>query len=143
MEHFTPWSALLGGVLIGLAASALLYFNGRVAGVTTILAGVIRPARGELAWRAAFVGGLLAGGVVAGIWWADAVTFEIARSPLAIVAAGLLVGFGTRMGGGCTSGHGVCGLSRMSTRSLVATVTFIGLGVAAATAVTRLFGGAL
>jgi uncharacterized protein len=143
MEHFTPGSALIGGVLIGLAASALLFFNGRVAGVTTILAGVLRPQRGELAWRAAFVGGLVAGGVVVGLVWPGAVVFEISRSPVAIVGAGVLVGFGTRLGGGCTSGHGVCGLSRLSVRSLVATVTFIAVGVVAATTVTRLFGGAL
>lgn len=143
MEHFTPWSALSGGVLIGLAASALLYFNGRVAGVTGILAGVLLPKRGDLAWRVAFLGGLLAGGVVVGVVWPGAVVFEIVRSPLAIVGAGVLVGFGTRLGGGCTSGHGVCGLSRLSIRSLVATGTFIAVGVVAATTVTRLLGGAL
>lgn len=143
MQNFTPWSALAGGLLIGLAASLLLLLNGRIAGVSGIFAGVLPRAPGESGWRTAFVAGLLAGGVLLAFVYPRGLAFELARSPVAIVGAGLLVGFGTRLGSGCTSGHGVCGLSRLSTRSLAATVTFIAFGVVAATVVTRAFGGAV
>jgi uncharacterized membrane protein YedE/YeeE len=120
-------AALLGGALIGLSASILLVFDGRIAGISSVVGGLVEPARGATAWRAAFLGGLLAGaGLLA--WWAPSAVAPHASSlPLGWVAvSGLLVGFGTQLGSGCTSGHGVCGLSRLSTRSLVAVVGFMG-----------------
>ena len=127
---FTPVSGFLGGALIGLAAVLLLLANGRIAGVSGIVGGLLAHAKGDTAWRATFVLGLWLGGLV---YWAVrgelfAVDME-ATLPLAI-AAGLLVGFGTRLGSGCTSGHGVCGIARFSPRSMVATVVFIGAGIA-------------
>ena len=134
MENFTPTTALLGGALIGLAATILAAVNGRVAGITGILDGFLRPAAGDWNWRAAFLAGLL-GGAFTVLRWFPAALVEPIR-PLGILAvAGLLVGFGTRLGNGCTSGHGVCGLSRLSLRSLVATVTFIAIGIATVTLV--------
>ena len=124
---FTPWSALAGGALIGLAAAMFALFNGRIAGISGVIAGLLKPTRGDLAWRAAFVGGLLAAPLMY-VLMADAPTLQIDAGFGAIAVAGLLVGIGTRYGSGCTSGHGVCGLSRMSPRSLVATAAFMGAG---------------
>lgn len=122
-------NALMGGVLIGLAVSLMMLFNGRVTGISGILAGIIKPHKSDLDWRVSFVGGLLLGGVVllsirpeAFIQQSSAVWFDY-------LFAGLLVGFGTLLGNGCTSGHGVCGISRMSVRSIMATVTFIAFGI--------------
>jgi len=126
---FTPWTALAGGVLIGLAASAFALLSGRIAGISGILGGLLRPAKGDRAWRIAFVLGLAA----APFAWAIAAPVPIPRidsNAAGLVAAGLLVGIGTRYGSGCTSGHGVCGLSRLSPRSLVATLAFMGAGFA-------------
>lgn len=125
--HFSPWTALAGGLLIGLAAAAFVLFNGRIAGISGILGGLLRPARGDVAWRAAFLLGL----VVAPLAYSLAAPLPEARvdaSTPVLVAAGLLVGLGTRYGAGCTSGHGVCGLSRRSPRSLVATASFMAAG---------------
>ena len=124
---FTPWSSLAGGALIGLAAAMFALFNGRIAGISGVIAGLLKPTRGDLAWRAAFVGGLLAAPLMY-VLMADAPTLQIDAGFGAIAVAGLLVGIGTRYGSGCTSGHGVCGLSRMSPRSLVATAAFMGAG---------------
>ncbi len=125
MENFTPYSALIGGALIGLAAAILLLFNGRIAGISGILGGLLRPAEDDRGWRVAFVIGLIAGPLlyrlIAGP--VPAVTLE-APLPL-LIAGGLLVGFGTNLGSGCTSGHGVCGVARLSPRSVVATVAFM------------------
>lgn len=126
---FTPWSALAGGALIGLAASVLLLVNGRIAGISGILAGLVR-APGDRAWRLAFVSGLLAAPLAAGLVLPQHV-FPTALAPgiqetLRLLVAGLLVGLGTRMANGCTSGHGVCGLARLSWRSLAAVVVFMG-----------------
>lgn len=126
---FTPWSALAGGALIGLAASVLLLVNGRIAGISGILAGLVR-APGDRAWRLAFVSGLLAAPLVAGLLLPQHV-FPAALPPgiqetLRLLGAGLLVGLGTRMANGCTSGHGVCGLARLSLRSLAAVAVFMG-----------------
>jgi uncharacterized membrane protein YedE/YeeE len=119
--------ALAGGALIGLSASIMLAFNGRVTGISGIVGGLVQPTPGDLGWRALFVAGLLAGGVVALLALPGAVGG--AAVPVATAAlAGLLVGVGTRLGNGCTSGHGVCGISRLSPRSLAATVTFISTG---------------
>ena len=140
-QHFTPYSALAGGVLIGLAASVLLAFNGRVAGITGILAGVLMPTRGEVTWRMTFLVGLLIGGLGMQAFLPERIG-ESVRSLGLVAAAGLVVGVGTRLGNGCTSGHGVCGLSRGSPRSLAATATFMGTGMLAAAVVRYLLGGA-
>ena len=124
---FTPGSALAGGVLIGIAAAMFLLLNGRVAGISGILGGLRRPAPGDVAWRAAFVLGLVGAPLVYGLFAALPV-LRIDAQFGALVVAGLLVGVGTRYGSGCTSGHGVCGLSRLSPRSLVATGAFMGAG---------------
>jgi uncharacterized membrane protein YedE/YeeE len=128
MEAFTPASALIGGALIGLAASALLWFDGKVAGISGIIGGLLRPTRGDVGWRGAFVAGLLAGGVLLRVVLPSAFTISVEEPLPLILAAGFLVGLGTRLGNGCTSGHGVCGVSRGSVRSLVATATFMATG---------------
>ena len=127
--HFTPWSSLLGGVLIGIAAAMLVLLTGRVAGISGIVGGLLAPRRSEIAWRLAFVAGLLAAPLLM-------IVFGITTTPRidagfgTLLAAGLLVGVGTSYGSGCTSGHGVCGLSRLSVRSLVATAAFMASGFA-------------
>ena len=124
MSFSIPWMSLLGGALIGASASMLLALEGRIAGISGILGGLLQPMRGEVAWRALFLLGLLVGG--AAMYWRAPAFFGVSARPTWVIAvAGLLVGFGTRLGGGCTSGHGVCGISRLSTRSIVATVTFM------------------
>jgi uncharacterized membrane protein YedE/YeeE len=128
--HFTPWSSLLGGALIGIAAAMLVLLSGRIAGISGIVGGLLLPKRSDIAWRAAFIVGLVAAPAVA------LLLFD--RNPIpridvgfgTLVVAGLLVGVGTRYGSGCTSGHGVCGLSRLSPRSLVATAAFMLTGFA-------------
>jgi uncharacterized protein len=143
MENFTPIASAAGGALIGVSASIMLLATGRITGISGILGGLGRPARGDASWRLAFLAGLLAGGVLLALARPEALAFELDRSWGAMALAGLLVGFGSRLGGGCTSGHGVCGLSRLSTRSLVATMTVMATGVAIAAIVTNLMGGAL
>ena len=125
--HFTPWSALIGGVLLGLASALFVLLNGRILGISGIVGGLLRPRAGDVGWRLAFVLGML---VAPGVYWlfAGATAPRIDASWGAVVVAGLLVGVGTRYGSGCTSGHGVCGLSRLSPRSLVATLAFMGAG---------------
>lgn len=122
-----PWllSAVLGGVLIGAAAGALALLDGRIAGISGIVGGLMRPLRGERAWRWAFVAGLLLAPVVH-VLVAPVPTAHLSRSLPLLLLAGLLVGFGTRLGSGCTSGHGICGLARLSRRSLAATLVFMG-----------------
>ena len=124
---FTPWSALAGGVLVGIAAAMFALLNGRIAGISGVIGGLLKPAAGDVAWRAAFVIGLMASPLLYGLF-AALPKPQIAAEYGALVLAGLLVGIGTRYGSGCTSGHGVCGLSRLSLRSLVATATFMGAG---------------
>lgn len=119
--------ALEGGALIGLSATLMLAFNGRVTGISGIVGGLVVPSPGDVSWRALFVAGLFIGGLVARFALPGA--FGAGAAPLALVAiAGLFVGFGTRVGNGCTSGHGVCGISRLSPRSIAATLTFITTG---------------
>ncbi len=126
-QHFTPWSALLGGALIGLAASMFVLLNGRIAGISGVVGGLFKPVSGDVAWRLVFVLGLLVSPwVFRG--FSNLPTLQIDASMGMLSAAGLLVGVGTRYGSGCTSGHGVCGLSRLSPRSLVATLVFMGAG---------------
>jgi uncharacterized membrane protein YedE/YeeE len=122
--HFTPWSALAGGLLIGLAAAAFLLLNGRIAGISGILGGLLRPSRGDLGWRVAFLLGLVAAPLVYALA-APLPAMRIDAGNATLLAAGLLVGVGTRYAAGCTSGHGVCGLSRRSPRSLAATAAFM------------------
>jgi len=127
--HFTPWTALAGGLLIGLAAASFILLSGRIAGISGILGGLLRPARGDVAWRLAFLAGL----VVAPLAWslmAAPPSMQIVAGKGTLIAAGLLVGLGTRYGSGCTSGHGVCGVSRLSPRSLAATLAFMMAGFA-------------
>jgi len=126
---FTPWSALGGGLLIGLAAALFVLFNGRIAGISGILGGLLRPAPGEHGWRIAFLLGLVAAPLVYTLA-APLPAMRIEAGTGTLIAAGLLVGMGTRYGAGCTSGHGVCGLARGSVRSLAATLAFMGAGFA-------------
>ena len=136
---FTPWSALAGGALIGVAAAMFLLLNGRVAGISGIVGGLLKPVGGDVGWRIAFVTGLVVAPLVYGLF-AAVPHLQIDASPVALVVAGLLVGVGTRYGSGCTSGHGVCGLSRLSPRSLVATLSFMGAGFVTVFVVRHLFG---
>lgn len=126
-SDFTPWTALAGGLLIGLAAALFLLLNGRIAGISGILGGLLSPSHGDIVWRLAFMAGLV-GAPLAWLMVADLPPIEINAGYPSLIIAGLLVGVGTRYGSGCTSGHGVCGLSRLSLRSLVATLSFMAAG---------------
>jgi uncharacterized membrane protein YedE/YeeE len=141
MENFTPLASGFGGALIGLSAAIMLFGLGRVAGISGIFGGLLLRKAGDLAWRLSFVLGLILGGVLMSRVAPNLFAVTIDRSFLTIAAAGLLVGFGTRMGNGCTSGHGVCGLSRLSPRSLVATVTFMTTGALTVFLALHVFGG--
>ncbi|HEX5608422.1 MAG TPA: YeeE/YedE family protein [Candidatus Binatia bacterium] len=143
MENFTPISSLIGGILIGLSGSALLLFNGRIAGISGILGGVVSAKKHDALWRAAFVAGLLTGGLILRIVTPGAFQFGIDRSAAALVIAGFIVGLGSRIANGCTSGHGVCGISRFSPRSIVATTIFIIVGAAAVYVINHFLGGAV
>ena len=138
-NEFTPWSALAGGVLIGIAAAMFVLLNGRIAGISGVIGGLFKPVKGDMAWRAAFVIGLIGAPVVYGLFAALPV-LRIDAQFAALVVAGLLVGVGTRYGSGCTSGHGVCGLARLSPRSLVATAAFMAAGFATVFVVRHVFG---
>jgi len=124
---FTPWHAAAGGVLIGLATAIFVLFNGRIAGISGIVGGLLSPVRGDIGWRVAFCAGLIGAPLAYGLF-APLPAPQIDASYVALVMAGLLVGVGTRYGSGCTSGHAVCGISQMSARSLVATASFMGAG---------------
>lgn len=140
MENFTPYSALAGGVLLGIATTLLLWLNGRLAGVSTIASGLLVRKPGDSSWRLAFLVGLVAG---AGIYYLAQGAVPPPRTDFPgwlLAAAGLLIGFGTAFGNGCTSGHGICGLARLSERSMVATATFLGAGILAASITRQLFG---
>lgn len=138
--HFTPWASLAGGVLLGVASALFILLNGRVLGISGILGGLLRPRAGDAGWRLAFLAGLLAAPLVYGFLapagFASAPRIDASFG--LVVVAGLLVGVGTRYSAGCTSGHGVCGLSRLSPRSLVATMSFMAAGFAVVFAVRHL-----
>jgi len=134
-------AALLGGAVIGVAAVAMLALNGRILGVSGLVAGIIAPHSSERGLRALFLAGMLAGGVVVGKVLPGALPGAITSNTLWLIVAGLLVGFGTRLGGGCTSGHGVCGLSRLSPRSLTATLVFMAVAMVTVFVTRHVIGG--
>ena len=137
-SHFTPLESLGGGLLIGLAAAAFMIVHGRIMGVSGILGGIVRPLKGDFLWRATFMLGLIAAPFIARLVGLLPEA-QIEGSLVQLVIAGLLVGFGTALGSGCTSGHGVCGIARLSPRSIVATILFVGSGMVTVWAI-RAFG---
>jgi uncharacterized protein len=141
MENFTPGSALAGGVIIGLSTILLMGLLGRIAGISGIIGGLLRPAMEEAGWRLAFLVGLIAGPVAWGTVGGFVPPVEVtARLPV-LLTGGLLVGAGSALGSGCTSGHGICGLARLSPRSLVATLIFMVVGIATVFVVRHVIGG--
>jgi uncharacterized membrane protein YedE/YeeE len=143
MENFTPFASLIGGILIGLSASAMLLLNGKIAGISGVVGGLADFKKNDTLWRATFVAGLIAGGFILRLVAPEAFAFEIIRSTGALMLAGFMVGLGARIGNGCTSGHGVCGVSRFSPRSIVATAIFIVVGAAAVYVINHLMGGVI
>lgn len=141
MDSFTPFSALAGGSLIGLSAALLLVINGRIAGVSGILGGIIGAIFQGGAWRVAFIAGLMLAPLVYAASGAPLPRISIDHSTVTLIIAGLLVGFGTRLGSGCTSGHGVCGLARGSRRSIVATGAFMAAAMLTVFVVRHVIGG--
>jgi uncharacterized membrane protein YedE/YeeE len=137
--HFTPWTSLAGGLLLGLAAALFILLNGRILGISGIVGGLLRPTRGDTGWRLSFVLGMLVAPLIY-LLAAGPIEARIDAGWSVIVIAGLMVGIGTRYGSGCTSGHGVCGLSRLSPRSLVATLAFMGAGFLTVFAVRHVLG---
>lgn len=136
---FTPWPALAGGGLIGIAAAMFVLLNGRIAGISGVLGGLLKPVRGDVGWRLAFVLGLMGAPLVYALF-ASLPRLQLDAGYGALVLAGLLVGVGTRFGSGCTSGHGVCGISRLSPRSLAATAAFMAVGFMTVYFTRHLFG---
>lgn len=138
-SQFTPGAALTGGLLIGLAAASFLLLNGRIAGISGILGGLLVPARRDILWRVAFLAGLVG---TPNLWllFSELPPIQVDAGYPALIVAGLLVGIGTRYGSGCTSGHGVCGLSRLSPRSLVATLSFMATGFLTVFVIRHLMG---
>lgn len=141
MENFTPVSSTIGGVILGLGAALMLWGLGRIAGISGVFGGLLLPRRAEVPWRLAFVLGLVSGGALMFHVAPDLFALSVDRPLVTVVSAGLLVGFGTRMSSGCTSGHGVCGISRLSPRSIVATVTFMATGILTVFLALHVFGG--
>ena len=129
MENFTPVSGLVGGLLIGLAAALLLLLNGRISGISGIVGGLLVPKNSDAGWRVVFVAGLLLGAFAYMLAAGGTIPVQMQASLPVLVVAGILVGFGTRLGSGCTSGHGVCGIARLSKRSIAATATFFGVAI--------------
>ena len=143
MQNFSPVESLVGGIVIGIAALVLLRFYKRIAGISGIFGGLFPFDTGETLWRLVFLAGLMTGGVVLSFLHSDAVDFKLTYSNPALILAGLLVGVGSRMGNGCTSGHGICGLGRLAPRSVVAVLTFMVTGILSAVLVQQFLGGAI
>ena len=141
MNSFTPVSAAIGGGLIGLSVVLLMVFNGRIAGISGIFAGLINPQTTDRAWRAAFLGGLVAAPNTAVLLGYAVQTPQMPSSYIIIITGGLLIGFGTRLGSGCTSGHGICGIARLSPRSIVATGVFTIAAIIVVALTHHVFGG--
>ena len=141
MAAFDPVSALLGGVLVGLASTLLMLFTGRIAGISGIFGGCLTLATADKGWRLAFLAGLILAPVASGVFGHPLPMPQMPASWLLIVAAGLLVGFGARLGGGCTSGHGICGVARLSARSIAATVVFMASAIAVVAVMRHGLGG--
>jgi uncharacterized membrane protein YedE/YeeE len=142
MALFDPLAALLGGVLIGLASVLLMLLTGRIAGISGILGGCLTLLAGDKVWRLAFIVGLVLAPVASGLLGYPLPTPQMPASWAMIVIAGFLVGFGARLGGGCTSGHGVCGIARLSARSILATVIFVASAIVVVAIMRHGFGGA-
>jgi uncharacterized protein len=140
MEHFTPMSAAIGGTLIGLSAALLWLTNGRIAGISGIVGSLWSPRTGDVAWRMAFIIGLIASPVLYAVAGGTIPKITIPASSVIVVAAGMLVGFGARLGGGCTSGHGICGFARLSPRSLTATAVFMATAIVTSFILRHLIG---
>lgn len=138
--NFTPWAGLIGGLLIGASASLLLWLNGRIAGISGIVAGATVEPGGDRAWRWLFLVGLLGGAALAFWLVPGSLAFQSDMPWPVFLVAGLIVGFGTRLGSGCTSGHGVCGLARLSPRSLASVVTFMATGILTVFVIRHLLG---
>ena len=141
MENFTPLSGAIGGALIGLAAALLLALNGRIAGISGIVGGLLPPRAGDMGWRLLFVAGLALGALVVRVFSGEPLAAPAGTSSFMLVLGGLLVGFGSRLGSGCTSGHGICGLARFSPRSMVAVATFMGSAMITVFVLRHLLGG--
>ena len=141
MENFTPLSGAIGGALIGLAAALLLALNGRIAGISGIVGGLLPPRAGDMGWRLLFVAGLALGALLLRIVGGEPLAAPAGTSTLLLALGGVLVGFGSRLGSGCTSGHGICGLARFSPRSLVAVATFMGSAMVTVFVLRHLLGG--
>jgi uncharacterized membrane protein YedE/YeeE len=141
MTNFTPLSAAMGGALIGISCVLLMLLTGRIAGISGIFGGLLNPGSNDKGWRIAFIAGLILAPLFAG-WFGHAMpTPQLPASWTVIIAGGLLVGFGTRLGGGCTSGHGICGVARLSVRSIAATAIFILTAIVTVAVVRHLLGG--
>jgi uncharacterized protein len=141
MNDFTPIPALIGGALIGVASSLILLTHGKVAGISGIYGGLFRRATSDRAFRLAFIAGLIVAGALVRVFFPEAFATTWSATLPVVLVAGWLVGFGTQLGNGCTSGHGVCGISRLSVRSLIATTTFIATGMATVFVVRHVIGG--
>ncbi len=141
MENFTPLSGAIGGALIGIAAALLLALNGRIAGISGIVGGLLPPRAGDMGWRLLFVAGLALGALVVRVFTGEPLAAPTGSSSFMLVLGGLLVGFGSRLGSGCTSGHGICGLARLSPRSMVAVATFMGSAMITVFVLRHLLGG--
>lgn len=140
MENFTPVSASIGGALIGLSAVILMAFNGRIAGVSGVFSGIAFAKSGDRLWRCLFVIGLIAAPVAYIAISGNTPKFDLTANTPLIILGGVLVGFGTRLGSGCTSGHGICGISRLSPRSIISVLIFMGVGMLTVTAARTVLG---
>jgi uncharacterized protein len=141
MANFTPVSAAIGGVLIGLSSVLLMLLTGRIAGISGILGGLLGPGTSDKGWRIAFIAGLILAPLIAASIGYATPSPEMPANWIVIVAAGLLVGFGTRLGGGCTSGHGICGIARLSARSITATAIFMAAAIVVVALMRHVLGG--